>query len=243
MAKSLEKQKKWREKKQRQREKTKLDQAKQDKIKSTDRLRKAKEREMTRKMAAKDPDVLEEKRKRKRAYQQRFREKQRLLAAANQPSTSTQNISNRQLTAAEKKKKKKKAEGMKALRQKRKYIEQKKKEVRRMQEYRLRVKLQDPKSTSINEDKAAYKSRWTEWRAVKRAKNALSSTPIKRAKIVEKILDSPNSNPSCKNQGGMPTRDTMEKAHIGEAFLSSFKEKLEEVKQREDVWNRRKMLT
>ena len=132
---------------------------------------------------------------------------------------------------------------MKALRQKRKSIEQKKKkEVRHIQEYRLRVKLQDPKFTSINEDKAAYKSRWTEWRAVKWAKNALPSTPIKRAKIVAKILDSPNTKYILVNQGVMPTRDTMEKAHIGEAFLSSFNEKIEEVNQRGDVWNRRKCL-
>ena len=216
-----EKRKKWREMKAKQREKTRSDQAKLDQVRSADRERKEKERKKRMEMIKENPELLEEKRRRKREYQRRFREKQQ----QNAPQVEKPN--QRQLGAKKAlQRHKAKHTKTKQRKEKKESEEKRKSEVLRVQNYRLRIKLKDPEENmekqNVNTDSQAFPSRSTECRVMKRITSVMPRTPKKKARLVEKIIDSPQTKQILQQKGMIATDDLRQKAEIGENIIKSF---------------------
>ena len=107
----------------------------------------------------------------------------------------------------------------------------KQKEVLRVQKYRLRVKLIDPQDSEEMETSASnspFSSPSTERRTVRKVKQSLPRTPAKRAKVIEKLANSP----SCKEllKDACIHNETRKKLKMHEALMETVTKNLSELK-------------
>lgn len=75
-----------------------------------------------------------------------------------------------------------------------------------------------------------FSSYWSERRAVKRATKAIPMTPIKKAKVIEKLSQSPRTSKILEARGILMTSRNMENLKLGAAMLSRLKTDLDQVK-------------
>ncbi|XP_077869847.1 uncharacterized protein LOC144362389 [Saccoglossus kowalevskii] len=127
-------------------------------------------------------------------------------------------------------KKKNKKDGM-SDREKRKIA------VLRTQSWRLRVKLQEKKSIgnektpkNMKKRTSPFSSRTTEFRAVKKVKSSLPKTPSRRSRVIEKLVQSPNTRKILEEEGLLLNKSACRQLKLGLAVMNSVKGKVEEIR-------------
>ena len=78
-----------------------------------------------------------------------------------------------------------------------------------------------------------FSSRWAEYRALKKAKQSLPKTPAKKAKLIQKIVESPSTSRSMK--GLLLTPEVKKMADLGENVVNTLKTLTDETKSGEDI--------
>ena len=186
-------------KKRRQRANIKKDPVRLEETRKQDRLRKQEARALLREKEAKNKKIHDEQKKRSREAKQRYRAKMKAQRECD-------NIPDQMRRAAAGKKNRLKQ--LKASKQLKKDLQEKleisnrKKEVLRVTNWRLRIKLkqnlqdQDPDDTAC-----AFKSPSQKSRVVKKVKSSLPKTPEKRAEIIETISKSPRCRDILQKKG------------------------------------------
>ena len=86
-------------------------------------------------------------------------------------------------------------------------------------------------STSTR-DHLPFQNRMSEHRALNKAKSALPNTPIRKARIVQKLINSPATQKQLKAKGLIMTNTTRRKLEMGNVVMKSLKDKLKTVKQK-----------
>ena len=76
-----------------------------------------------------------------------------------------------------------------------------------------------------------YTSYWKEYRAVKKVKNALPETPVKKARIVSKLIESPRTSNILMSSGMVTSPQEKEKIQVAQTLMSRIKENISEVKR------------
>ena len=105
----------------------------------------------------------------------------------------------------------------------------KKNEVMRVQRYRLRVQLassQNPGELSSS----PFTSATTEKRTVRKVKQALPRTPIKRAKVIAKLTESPSCRWILEEKGIIMTSQMSKNLKMHHALIDTITENISEVK-------------
>ena len=212
-----------------------LDPERHELAKQRDRERKKTEREEKKKRLAKNPlKQAEEKSKKSqqnRAYYCKVKEKKKKMTKKK----------------SEKSGKRSGGETLKKEKQmKQKHDSQQKKEnVMKVQNWRLRVALRkgtqectttadcaepsaDP--TLASSSSTQFGSRWTKYRAVKKARSCLPKSPRKRAEIVEKLAESPASRKRLEDKGFLMPKDLKRKLELGTSVVKSLKTHISEIK-------------
>ncbi len=77
-------------------------------------------------------------------------------------------------------------------------------------------------STSLDENALfPSSSRWSEYRSVKKIKRALPSTPAKKARIVQKLMDSPQTRNVLQSSGSILSPSARKALKMSEALVAS----------------------
>ena len=230
-----EQKRKWRQKKQKQRAQLKNDVQRYDRLKRHDKERKAQERKKDRQRAKKDRVFREELRRRKREQQRSYREKKAAQNRQLKEQGSSVPSSARQQAAKKSHRKRKNRENMHKRRSEQKLKEvQHRKEVLRVKNYRLRIRLQSQKEDKQRDSEIRdnFKSPKAKWRAVKKVKDVMPTTPLKKAEIIEQLSQSPRSHKLLAAKGLFMTKEAKTSAEIGESLMEIISKQGEEVKSR-----------
>ncbi len=207
-----------------------------------DKKRKQKERTQKKAASMTNKKILEEMRQKKREemrrYRKKKREQQQVTNRDSLPTTSKQ-------LAAKKREVKKKDRARKqnentAKRQQRQCEEQRRKlAVQRTQLWRIRVKLLENKTSPVhasgpdseNEQPISpFGSPSSEKRATRKAKESLPRTPMKRARVVEKLMNSPRTSKILSEKGSLPNPDAKRDLKLGRALLNSMRDTVSQTK-------------
>ena len=112
----------------------------------------------------------------------------------------------------------------------------KKANVLRVQNWRLRVKLTD-KDALDNEPetvlKSPFRSRSTEYRAVKKAMSNMPTTPQRRSRVIEKLINSPQTRKELNNKGLIMTERARKQLNMGQAVMKSLKQNITDLKPKQ----------
>lgn len=104
-----------------------------------------------------------------------------------------------------------------------------------MNAWRLRIKLnesekQSQEMSSEHSKHSPFASRTTENRAIKRAKDKLPKTPQKKAHIIQKLTESPNTSKILEERGVINSKTTRRSLEIAEDVIGSLSEHIASVK-------------
>lgn len=206
-----------RKKMQRYRKNVKADEIRREAAKEKDRERKREERARKKAQQKNDKGALEAAREQKRLQMQRYREKLKQKKMG-------------KVTG-----KKRKSYGTKAASdasrlQKKLEVQQKKKAVMRTQNWRLKIVLQEKDNTADDSPVSPFSSRWSEYRAVRKARNQLPSTPRKKAVVLEKLMDSPKTRDILEKKGAMLSPAARKKLKVADVLMESVGLALEDTK-------------
>lgn len=110
----------------------------------------------------------------------------------------------------------------------------------RSRNYRLRLKLrgdhnlQGPAQSTDTSSSvlSPFTSRSAEYRARRRVRQALPTTPIKKAHLVEKLMDSPKMSKILSNKGRILNKTMVRRLKMGEVVLESLKNCIDETKSK-----------
>ena len=111
--------------------------------------------------------------------------------------------------------------------------------------WRMRVKLAETSPSTSNPPKNSqgtpFSSRTTEWRAIKKVKANLPTTPAKKATIIEKLASSLTSEKILQDRGVFMIPEARNSAEIGEILIGSLASSIEDCKPRDGVKARQKL--
>ena len=212
---------------------------KYEEAKEKDRVRKKENYHKERQEVSKSKRKLQEYRSRKAAKQKAYRQRCGERLAAQQQEAN----SSRQKTVAQSKKiRKQNALRKEKERDKQKEAQQKKKlNVSRTQKWRLRVSLERQQSESatislsestpqstpmggqqINEcSQTPFSPKSAEWRALKRVRENMPKTPIKKATLVAKLAESPRCSKILTEKQVLMSPEAQNKLEMGELLIQS----------------------
>ena len=116
--------------------------------------------------------------------------------------------------------------------QKEKLKLKKKKAVVNVQKWRMKVKLSKQKQAKEGKrgSTTPFSNRMAESRALKKTKETLPGTPIRRARIIEKIL-TPRTTAKLEGKGIITTKTAKKKLQMGLAVLDSVKASVNKIQQ------------
>ena len=69
-------------------------------------------------------------------------------------------------------------------------------------------------------EKSGFHSYWSQWRAVKKAKDSLPKTPEKKARIIERLSTSPRTSRILEDRGILLTPEVRKGFQVGRAVMS-----------------------
>ena len=112
-----------------------------------------------------------------------------------------------------------------------------KQEVLRVKNWRMRIQLKtntkDPdreNKNSTEKNNSPFQTSSAERRAISRARKTLPKSPRRKARILEKLVESPSSRKSLEKKGVLPTAETQTSLKISEGIIRSLVQQLNEVK-------------
>ena len=75
-----------------------------------------------------------------------------------------------------------------------------------------------------------FSSRWSEFRSLKKVKTCKLSTPVEKARIVQKLMESPHTKALLEKSGSIMPTSARNKLRMSEKILASIKTALTETK-------------
>ena len=130
--------------------------------------------------------------------------------------------------------------------------------VQRTQKWRMKIKYKNENAYDNNKpddasametepststrDHLPFQNRMSEHRALNKAKSALPNTPIRKARIVQKLINSPATQKQLKAKGLIMTNTTRKKLEMGNVVMKSLKDKLKTVKQKDTIQGEKRAL-
>ena len=197
-------------KKRRQRANIKKDEARPMEARRKDRERKRLSRLARKKHLDSHPHLKIAEQEKKKLQMRNYR-----LKITSKEVSSQLPESGKQLSA--KKREVRKKDRLRKQKNQKQQEKKRKKEVKRVQNWRMRVKLQ--KSQGNDQDKSPFTSPASEKRAVKKTKQSLPQTPRRRSRVLQKLLE---SHPILSS--------TSRQQKMGRSLLKSLGEQLNTVK-------------
>lgn len=106
---------------------------------------------------------------------------------------------------------------------------EKKKSILRVNAWRMKIKLKR-KEPEGNRGAHPFSSPSSEQRAVRKAKHTLPRTPQRRARVLEKLVESPTQQQILEKKGVLLTKKTRRTLEMSEVVMQSLSEQIDEVK-------------
>lgn len=213
------------------REKIKSNEAKHEEAKQKDRERKKAKRNELSQQVKKDKRLLLSVREKKKIEMRKYRAKKKQSSKENMTDDDewVDEVPVRSNSVETKKggtkrmQKKATRQRKKSEREKRRIdVLKKKKAIITTQKWRMRIKLLERKDDAVEStNQEPFKCRQTKFRAVKRAKQSLPQTPMRRASIVKKLTESPSTNKILAGQNVLLTPAATKNLRLGETALES----------------------
>ena len=110
----------------------------------------------------------------------------------------------------------------------------------RTQRWRMKIKLSknNPVSTctdrensnTVETEKSECPSRWAVYRSTKKVKKALPKTPVKKAAVLKKLLQSPNTAKCLADEGILRTEESKKKVTMADSLIQNIADQIDEVK-------------
>jgi len=208
--------------KRKQRERLQNDPEKHDETKQKDRERKKKERLLKKSFLDAHPRFKKREQQRKTEAMRKYRQKKKEQLAAEKALEPLEKSS------ASKKRERRKKDKDRKINEKVLKEEQKKQTSLRVKNWRLRIKLASQEHDIENAQD--FSSRQSQYRATKRVKENLPETPSKKAKIIEKLIESPRTNEILSARGITNTPVTKRKLDMYDELSKSLKNHYNEIK-------------
>ncbi|XP_078676418.1 uncharacterized protein LOC144913551 [Branchiostoma floridae x Branchiostoma belcheri] len=98
--------------------------------------------------------------------------------------------------------------------------------------WRMRIKLKPRSMPAEDDSDNPFRTRASESRAVKRAKQALPQTPKRKAKVLQQLVKSPTQKKFLEKKGVLLTPEARKSLEVGQGFGESLKEQLCAVKSK-----------
>ena len=208
-------------KKQRQRAKIREDPVRLAETRRKDRERKKKARETRKNYLKQHPLIKNEAREKKRLQMKRYREKKKETQENSLVEVRRSHAAKQREARKKDKQRKQEEAGKKKLEEMKR-----KQEVLRVKNWRMRIQLKtntkDPDAENKNsteKNNSPFQTSSTERRA-----------PRRKARILEKLVESPSSRKSLEKKGVLPTAETQTSLKISEGIIRSLAQQLNEVK-------------
>lgn len=219
-------------KKRRQRANLKKDPERLAIVREREKKRVKEWREKKKEHLEKHPRLKAQEREKKRVSQAKFREKKKKEKESVETITEIESGRSKAATEREKRKEDRLRKKESELKKKEEQL-RKRGEVQRVQKWRMKVNLLESSETQTLPNahvSSPFSSPTTEKRAVKRTKTAMPKTPEKRARIVEKLVESPTCKSLLQQKGVIITKKAREEAQKNEKIVTTLKENLESLK-------------
>ena len=112
----------------------------------------------------------------------------------------------------------------------------------RTQIWRMRINLHRKKpnitskttarenSSSEEKQRSNHPSRWAVYRSTNKVKKALPKSPVKKAAVLKKLLQSPNTAKCLADEGVLLTEDAKSKISVADTMMQNITEQIDEVK-------------
>ena len=212
-------------KKRRQRANIRSDLDRLEEYRRKDRERKRQNRNQKKQLLKSHPRLLQVAREKKKLEMRVYREKKKVAEAEEVNSDTRRSIAAK---TREAKKKEKTRKAKDRLEKKLEKVE-KRKAVLQTQSWRMRIKLGNGKE---QEDRGAqpFASPSSEKRAVRKARKTMPPTPQRKARVLQKLVDSPRTLEILKKRGVILSKKTRRTLELGEEVLDSLSEQLDSVK-------------
>ena len=191
----------------RYRSKVRLDAPRYETAKAKDRERKREERSQKRQELLRDRRQLQVEREKKRVAQQKYRERLKEKKLEKYRSQKKKTHTEKQLEKYKK--------------------EKRKVSVLRAQKWRMRICLSGGAKGQQSKS-SPFPSRWSEYRQVKKVKEALPATPTKKAHVLAKLTRSPRTHQILVEKGLSLSETVKKKLDMSDAIIDSLHTSLAE---------------
>ena len=79
-------------------------------------------------------------------------------------------------------------------------------------------------------DNSPFSSRWSEGRRLRQVKRSLPRTPMKRARILQKLMASPQTASILKHKGVINNKETTQLAKVANTLIQSLRDRIDNIK-------------
>ena len=215
-------------KKRRQRTNIRNDPVRLDEFRKKDRERKLQSRQEKRQHMQSHPRLLQAARENKKLEMRDYRKKKKAAEAKEITSETRRSIAAKTREAKKKDKKRKAQDRLEKSVEKFK----KKKAIFQTKQWRMKIKLRNAKEQEEQKNRGAqsFVSQRSEKTAVRKVKKTLPSTPQRRARVLQKLVESPTTVEILEKRGVILSQKTRRTLELGEEVLDSLSEQLDCVK-------------